>query len=126
LYNTYGIRFNLPSNSNNIHHNNLIDNDYNARDENKNTNIWDDGKKGNHWGDYKTNYPNAQRIWLKGIWNTPYDIPDEDNQDRYPLIMPGVTSEGKTVNLIHVNVLKKFFERFPNAFPILRHILELQ
>ena len=113
LYNTYGICFNLPSNSNNIHHNNLIDNGFNAWDENKNTNIWDDTKKGNYWGDYTVKYPDARRIWLKGIWNTPYDIPDKDNQDRYPLIRPYISSKEKTVNLIRINFLIKFLDCFP-------------
>ena len=120
LYNTYGIRFNHPSNSNNIHHNNLIDNGYNAWDENENTNTWDDGKKGNYWGDYTKRYPNANRIWLKGIWNTPYDIPGEDNQDRYPLIKPHISFKEKTVNLTHINFLEKIFDCFPMLKQLLR------
>jgi parallel beta-helix repeat protein len=110
LYNTYGIRFNLPSTSNSIHHNNLIYNGYNAWDENENTNAWDDGKKGNYWGDYTQKYPNARRIWLKGIWNTPYEIPSEENQDRYPLILPCISFKEKTANLIRINLLEKILD----------------
>ena len=95
LYNTYGILFNFPSNNNNIHHNNLIDNGYNAWDENKKTNTWDDGKKGNYWDDYTKIYPNAKKIWLKSIWDTPYDIPIQDNKDRYPLIIPFISPKKK-------------------------------
>jgi parallel beta-helix repeat protein len=102
LYNTYGILLDIPCNSNNIHHNNLIDNGFNAWDENKNTNTWDDGKKGNYWGDYTKIYPNAKKMWLKGIWDTPYDIPIQDNQDRYPLIRPSISSKEKTINLIGI------------------------
>ena len=120
LDNTYGIRFNLPSNSNNVHHNNLIGNGYNAWEENENTNTWDDGKKGNYWGDYTEKYPNANRIWLKGIWNTPYDIPDEDNQDRYPLIRPYINFKEKTVKRMQITLL----DNHPNLFPILQLLLQ--
>jgi hypothetical protein len=43
-------------------------------------------EQGNYWDDYKDKYPNAKRIWLKGIWDTPYEIPDGNNKDMYPLI----------------------------------------
>jgi parallel beta-helix repeat protein len=119
LYNTYGLLFNLPSNNNKIHHNNLIDNGYNAWDENENTNSWDDGKKGNYWGDYKEKYPNARKIWLKGIWNTPYDIPEEENQDRYPLIKPYVRNKGIIASRIQMNILEKILD----FFPILKKII---
>ena len=116
LYNTYGIRLNYPSNSNNIHHNNLIYNGFHGWDENEQTNTWDDGKKGNYWGDYTERYPDARRIWLKGIWNISYDIPDNDNQDRYPLILPNINSKEKTFNPIYFS----FFKKILNYFPILK------
>jgi len=122
LYNTYGLRFNLPSSNNNIHHNNLIDNGFNALDENENTNTWDDGKKGNYWEDYTIRYPNANKIWLKGIWNTPYDIPDEDNQDRYPLIIPYIGSKEKTVNLMRNNYLEKILDCHLLLKQLLQHL----
>lgn len=71
------------SNYNTIYHNNL-DNIQNAKDDGNNT--WDNGKHGNYWGDYREKYPKARRIWLKGIWDTPCDIPGGDNKDQYPLI----------------------------------------
>jgi len=106
LYCTYGLNFNYPSKSNNIHHNNLLANGYNAWDENEKTNVWDNGKKGNYWADYEEKYPNAKKLWLKGIWSKPYDIPYVDNQDRYPLILPYISSNEKTTN-IHISLLKK-------------------
>ena len=115
LYNIYGIHFDYPSNSNNINYNNLIYNGNNGWDENENTNSWDDGKKGNYWGDYIIRYPNAKRVWLKGIWDTPYDIPILNNQDRYPLIRPFINSKEKTVNLIQF--------KFLDCFPILKQLL---
>ncbi len=40
---------------------------------------------GNYWSDYQTRYPNAAEIDSSGIWNTPYVI-DANNQDNYPLM----------------------------------------
>ncbi len=98
-YCTYGLSFNYPCNDNIIHHNNLIGNGYNAWDENEKTNFWDDGEKGNYWADYEDKYPNAKKIWLKGIWSIPYDIPYIENEDRYPLILPHISSNEKTKNI---------------------------
>jgi len=50
-------------------------------------NIWDDGKEGNYWSDYITRYPNATEIDGSGVWNTPYII-SENNQDNHPLVNP--------------------------------------
>jgi parallel beta-helix repeat protein len=81
--NDIGISFSESSN-NTTHHNNFIDNLNHANVQNL-TNIWDDGKEGNYWSDYKSKNPNAQE--LNGIWDTPYII-DEENRDRYPLTKP--------------------------------------
>jgi hypothetical protein len=35
---------------------------------------WDNGKTGNYWSDYTTRYPNASKISISGIGNTPYLI----------------------------------------------------
>jgi parallel beta-helix repeat protein len=117
-YCTYGLSFNYPSNDNIIHHNNLIGNGYNAWDENEKTNYWDDGEKGNYWADYKDKYPNANKIWLKGIWSIPYDIPYIENEDRYPLILPHIISNEKTKN-----INKRFFSNNQVIFQILKQIL---
>lgn len=108
---TYGFRFNYPSNNNKIHHNNLITNGYNAWDENEYTNNWDNEEKGNYWADYEEKYPNAKKIWLKGIWNKPYDIPFVNNQDRYPLIFPHIRSNEKTIK-IFASFLQKNLESY--------------
>jgi len=50
------------------------------------TNVWDDGAcEGNYWSDYEDRYPDAEEIYESGIWNTPYVV-DINNQDNYPLI----------------------------------------
>jgi parallel beta-helix repeat protein len=48
------------------------------------TNVWDNGTKGNYWSGYEEKYPDATELDGSGIWNTPYVI-DENNQDNYPL-----------------------------------------
>jgi len=52
-------------------------------------NSWDDGypSGGNFWSDYEEKYPDAEEIDESGIWDTPYAI-DENNQDNYPLKEP--------------------------------------
>ena len=50
-------------------------------------NIWDNGVEGNYWSNYEERYPNATEIDGSGIWDTPYII-DENNQDNYPLVNP--------------------------------------
>ncbi len=84
--NEYGIRLDTLSTSNTIYHNNFVNNTANAIDDAYNTS-WDNGRFGNYWDDYKTLYPDAHRMWLKGIWNQPYVI-SEGVQDNFPLIVP--------------------------------------
>ncbi len=83
--NDIGISFDESSN-NTTHHNNFIDN-LNHTDAQNSANIWDDGKEGNYWSDYKNKYPDAKELDGSGVWDTPYVI-DEKNQDRYPLTKP--------------------------------------
>ena len=52
-----------------------------------NPNVWDNGFEGNYWSDYEDRYPNAKELDGSGIWNTPYFI-NENNQDNYPLVAP--------------------------------------
>ena len=134
LYNSYGIRFDLPSNSNSIYHNNLISNGYNAWDENGNTNKWDDGKKGNYWGDYKVRYPDAKMKPFKGIWDIPYEVPDGNNKDVFPLLKKWSKSLSIYISksnspYFNFNLFRWLFEQFPNTFLILQLLqqrLELQ
>jgi parallel beta-helix repeat protein len=84
-YSGCGIHMLETSNDNIINHNNFINNTQNAIDEG--INIWDDGKYGNFYSDYKERYPDAKNKLLKPwIWNIPYKIAGGDNEDTCPLI----------------------------------------
>jgi parallel beta-helix repeat protein len=102
----YGIYIQSSNSDNVIYFNNLIGNGQNVHDESNN--IWDDGWNGNYWDDYEERYPYTRKIWLKGIWSAPYDIPGGDNKDRYPLFKPYAKSDIKIKN-INVEI---FLERF--------------
>ncbi len=88
-YHARGIRLDFSSSDNIIYHNNFIDNYEQAAIWRAGENTWDDGypSAGNYWSDYVTRYPDAQELDNSGIWNTPYNI-DENNQDDYPLMEP--------------------------------------
>lgn len=73
----------------NVYHNDFINNYvtiYTSQSSNMN---WDDGypSGGNYWSNYEERYPNATEIDDSGIWDTPYVI-DANNQDNYPLVGP--------------------------------------
>jgi len=71
-----------------IYHNNFISNSWQAAfPSGQYANIWDNGfpSGGNHWSNYQERYPNATEIDDSGIWDTPYII-DENNQDNYPIV----------------------------------------
>lgn len=76
------------SSNNTIHHNNFIENDMQVTLSNS-ENIWDDGKEGNYWSNYKDMYPQAEESDGSGIWNTAYSI-DENNIDRFPRTKPAL------------------------------------
>jgi len=122
--NHYGISIEIysgvpsyPSNNNLIYHNNLINNTDDSYDEC--TNIWYNTiiAEGNYWDDYEEKYPSAKKLWLKGIWDTPYDIPGGDNQDRYPWIKLDGKSKNKAVNTPILNFLEQY--------PILHQLFQL-
>jgi len=83
-YNGWGIR--AWGSGNKIFHNNFIGNTVQAVVDTF-VNIWDDGypSGGNYWSDYEERYPDAEEIDGSGIWNTPYVI-NENNQDNYPIV----------------------------------------
>jgi hypothetical protein len=74
--------------NNSIYHNNFIDNAAQTGMSNS-IDTWDDGypSGGNYWSDYTERYPNATETDDSGIWNTPYVL-DGNNQDNYPLMFP--------------------------------------
>ena len=80
---TYGL-YNIS-----IYHNNFIDNAQQVDLDESFDNVWDDGypSGGNYWSDYEDRYPDATEVDDSGIWDIPYEI-DEDNQDNYPLVEP--------------------------------------
>lgn len=97
--NTCGLYFLLSSN-NTVSHNNFVNNQKHVKDAHldapwllePSVNIWDDGKEGNFWSDYYERYPNTNELNNSGLWDTPYVI-DENNQDNYPLTDPAVIPE---------------------------------
>jgi parallel beta-helix repeat protein len=84
-YSTYGISLEGSFN-NTISHNNFVNNTQQLKSSSS-TNTWDDGAEGNFWSDYEERYPDAEELDDSGIWDTPYVI-DENNQDNYPLMEP--------------------------------------
>jgi len=112
--NLNGIR--LEGSSNNLlYHNNLVNNGTQAYDDG--TNRWDAGypSGGNYWSDYTgpDNYSgeNQNQPGSDGIGDTPYPIPGDNNQDRYPLMNPWPvphlgTAVFSVVDLYTVNVEK--------------------
>ena len=83
--NKFGVKIEHSSNDT-IYHNNFINNTSQVYTE-YSMNVWDDGypSGGNYWSDYEERYPNATEIDYSGIWDTPYVI-DENNQDNYPIV----------------------------------------
>jgi len=73
------------SSNNTFYHNNFINNIRHVRSYYSTNNWDDDAGKGNYWSDYEERYPNATEIDGSGIWDTPYVI-DENNQDNYPIV----------------------------------------
>lgn len=95
--NQNGIELRPYSSDNVIHHNDFINNAIQVNIWSAPTpNVWDDGypSGGNYWSDYEERYPDATEIDDSGVWDTPYVI-DENNQDNYPLVEPRVHVAGK-------------------------------
>jgi len=75
------------SSDNKFYHNYFINNTNQVYVEPSKSNFWDDDfpSGGNYWSEYEDKYPDATEIDGSGIWNTPYDI-DELNQDNFPIV----------------------------------------
>jgi parallel beta-helix repeat protein len=74
---------------------------------------WDDGypSGGNYWSDYESINPNATEIDHTGLWNTPYVL-DPNNQDNYPLIQPLYQPiQGPTANFTYSQATVKVEEQ---------------
>jgi parallel beta-helix repeat protein len=80
--NYYGLYLESKASSNNIYHNNFLNNDPNVKIENNCINTWDDGypSGGNYWDDYTGKDNDSD-----GLGDYPYLIYD-DNMDRFPLM----------------------------------------
>jgi parallel beta-helix repeat protein len=83
--NHLGVFF-VEASDNILYHNNFVNN-HNSVAGSDSTNTFDNGEEGNYWSDYEEGYPDAEQLVGSGVWNTPYVI-DEDNQDNYPLVDP--------------------------------------
>jgi parallel beta-helix repeat protein len=83
--NRYGILVD-GSKNNLVYHNQFVLNDLQASDTGK-KNDWYDAsiQQGNYWSDYSGDDGDGD-----GIGDTPYDIADGNNQDRYPLMKNSV------------------------------------
>ena len=77
-----GLVLDNMSTSNTFYHNNFINNSQNGFDPAEG-NVWDNGSAGNYWDDYHGSDANGD-----GIGDTPYQIPGNISQDRYPLMKP--------------------------------------
>jgi parallel beta-helix repeat protein len=75
-----------------IYWNNFINNNWHAGHYGAPMNTWDDGVRGNYWGDYQEKYPNASELNGFGFWDTPYVI-NVNNTDFYPLVAPWIAPE---------------------------------
>jgi parallel beta-helix repeat protein len=120
LNNNNGLYFSAYDNNHNIIiHNNFINNTHNVIDEYYNT--WNGGQYGNYWDDYEDRYPDAKKKRLKGIWDTPYDIPGGDfyNKDFYPLLKQWPDPVSK----ISQNNQNVWIQRWLDRFPILNQLI---
>jgi parallel beta-helix repeat protein len=108
--------------NNMVYHNNFVNNTRQIFTERgfmipDSINIWDDGAKGNYWSDYEERYPNATEIDGSGIWDTPYVI-DENNQDNYPLVPEFPTCTATLLILIVLTVAIVIYKRRQLKIPI--------
>jgi parallel beta-helix repeat protein len=117
--NAYGTAIDASSSDNTIYHNNFINNNHNAYDFCSNS--WDNDypSGGNYWDDYTGTDTNDD-----DIGDTPYPIPGDSNEDRYPLMTtwgdqnyppfpPGIA--GPTAGKAGIEYQYTFVVRDPNG-----------
>jgi parallel beta-helix repeat protein len=99
----YGL-FLSDSSNNQFHHNNFIDNPYQAWLYGENSNSWDNGypNGGNYWNNYtgidQNSGPNQNETGSDGIGDTPVVIA-ENNIDNYPLMEPWTQQPNEPVQV---------------------------
>jgi len=76
-----GIQSTSTCENNLLYYNNFINNTENANDSGNNR--WDNGQQGNYWDDYNESDKNND-----GIGDIYYNIPNGNNKDKFPLMMP--------------------------------------
>ncbi len=76
-----GIQSSYMCENNLIYYNNFIKNIENANDSGNNR--WDNNQHGNYWDDYNESDKNND-----GIGDVYYNIPNGNNKDKFPLMMP--------------------------------------
>jgi len=76
-----GIQSSSTCENNLLYYNNFINNTENANDSG--INRWDNGQHGNYWDDYNESDKNND-----GIGDIYYNIPNGNNKDKFPLMMP--------------------------------------
>ena len=76
-----GIQSSSTCENNLFYYNNFINNTENANDSGNNR--WDNGQHGNYWDDYNESDKNND-----GIGDIYYNIPNGNNKDNFPLMMP--------------------------------------
>ena len=117
----YGIYISASNDENFFNFNNLIKNGQNAHDGGNNN--WDNEWNGNYWDDFEETHPQARKIWLKGIWSEPYEIPGGNNQDRYPLFKPYANSREQATFIRYMPYLH--LQQTLEKFPILEQLCSL-
>ena len=93
-----GLRYSC---NNTIFHNDFIDNLEQASLIESFHNSWDDcfPSGGNYWSDFEARYPDAKELDGSGIWDTSYEI-DEDNKDSYPLVEPWTLAPAEATQVL--------------------------